>query len=56
MPDYPMPSWAKQPERRLRILRALRGDWPIGHLLKAEARIYEINEIYLNPHRLDGLV
>ena len=50
MPDYPMPSWATHPSRRLRLLRTLRGDWPIGHLHKAEARIYETNEIYLNPH------
>jgi hypothetical protein len=48
--NYPMPSWAKHPERRLRLLRGLRGDWPVGHMHKAEERIYEVDEIYLNPH------
>ena len=50
MPVYPMPSWATHPSRRLRLLRILRGDWPIGQHMKADARIYEIDEIYLNPH------
>ena len=50
MCDYPMPSWANHPTSRVRLLRSLRGDFPIGHTLRADARIYETDEIYLNPH------
>lgn len=37
-------------ERRLRIIRQVRGDWPIGHLSVAEPRVYEPNEILVNIH------
>lgn len=35
---------------RLRLLRDVRGDWPIGHETVAKARIYESFEILTNKH------
>lgn len=45
-----MPSSAYHPGKRLRLFHPVCGSWPIGHLNLAEDRVYEIDEICLNPH------
>ena len=35
--------------KRLRLIKTVRGDWPIGHKTVAEARIYNPHEIQINP-------
>jgi hypothetical protein len=49
MPEQ-RPTWATAPTRRLRLLRTIHGDWPIGHRNVASAGVYGTDEIYLNPH------
>ena len=36
--------------KRLRLLQTVRGDFPIGHNTIAYARVYEPDEISINPH------